>query len=500
MSQRARNVLLITADEMRGDAPSFMGNPDCQTPCLDRLAARGTVLEKHFCVFPKCVPSRVSMHTGRYTHTEGYRTVMGDNHMPRGQPNLLEQLRAIHGYETCMFGLNHVFEPEWFYGGNKAGQGAVDYHSFIEGDLQEIAMRDRTYPPRKPDAPIPPEMEIDYEGCVEGTVERKFLDENRCDQAIHYLEHLRDRSRPFFLQLNISKPHPPYQVCEPYFSLYRREAIEAYPHQLPENAPLPLRKQRELRLGNDVSSEVLREIQAVYYGMCSFVDEHIGRVLDCLREQGLEDDTLVIFTSDHGDFAGQYGINEKWDTTMADCLLHVPMVIAGPGIPEGARFAELTEHVDLPASLLEYLGLDRGEPTWHWHGESFLPVLEGKPGKAAVFADGGHEAPMRARFDRPVWQEKNGRRIKATGGKQLTYGECPDTMARAKMIRTKDWKLVVREVGGNELYHMSEDPWELRNLYGQAGTEAITLELQTALLEWCLRTDTDRPFVQEVGA
>ncbi|MGF1483794.1 MAG: sulfatase-like hydrolase/transferase [Opitutales bacterium] len=500
MAAKPRNILFITADEMRGDAPSFMGNPDCQMPRLDALAARGSVLEKHFCVFPKCVPSRVSMHTGRYTHTEGYRSVMGDNHMPRGQPNMLEQLREAHGYETCMFGLNHVFESDWFYGDNEPFQGAVDYHSFINGPLREMAMQPRTYPPRDPQGPpVLEELDVDYGGCATGTKEG-FLDENRCDQAIHYLANLRNPDKPFFLQLNISKPHPIYEVCEPYYSMYDRAALTPFPHELPQNAPLPLRAQRTHRLGETVSEEVLRELQAVYYGMCSFVDHHIGRVLDCLQQQGLEDETLVIFTSDHGDFAGQYGINEKWDTMMTDCLLHVPFVIAGPGIPEGKRFGALTEQVDLPATWFEYLGLENQDPHWHWHGESLLPVLEGQPGKGAVFADGGHEAPMRARFDRPAWEEKGGRRIKATGGKQLTYQEAPDAMARAKMIRTQEWKLVVREIGGNELYHLTEDRWELKNLYGQPGTESITLELQRGLLEWCLRTDTDRPYIQNVGA
>ncbi|MGF1448776.1 MAG: sulfatase-like hydrolase/transferase [Opitutales bacterium] len=500
MTASPRNILLITADEMRGDAPAFMGNPDCQTPHLDRLAARGSVLENHFCVFPKCVPSRVSMHTGRYTHTEGYRSVMPDNHMPRGQPNFPEQLRFAHGYETAVFGLNHVWDDRWFYGDNTPHSGVVDYTSFTNGPLREMAKKPAHYPPRNPDGPEPlGPLDVDYGGCEEGVVEG-FLDQNRCDQAIGYIEQLRDRSKPFFLQLNISKPHPSYAVCEPYFSMYDRARLTPFPHTLPTNATLSLRAQRAHRLGVDVEEAVLREIQAVYYGMCTFVDHHIGRVLDCLQAQGLEENTLVVFTSDHGDFAGQYGINEKWDTTMADCLLKVPLILAGPDIPQGQRFDGLTEHVDLPETFFDYLGLENTEPTWHWHGRSLLPVLEGAPGKDAVFADGGHEAPMRARFNRPVYQEKKGRRVKATGGKQLTYQEAPDAMARAKMIRMRDWKLVVRETGGNELYHLSEDPWELNNLYGQPGTEAVTLELQRGLLEWCLRTDTDRPYLQNVGA
>jgi choline-sulfatase len=155
--------------------------------------------------------------------------------------------------------------------------------------------------------------------------------------------------------------------------------------------------------------------------------------------------------------------------------------------------------VDLPATIFEYLGYKR-PPEWVWHGESMLPMLQGGPGKEAVFADGGHEKAMRDRFETPAWQENNGRKIKATQGKQLTYQECPDSMARCKMVRTEEWKLVVRETGGNEMFHMQEDPWEMKNLYGQPGLEALQSELMLKLLEWCLRTDTDRPFLTKFCA
>lgn len=362
-------------------------------------------------------------------------------------------------------------------------------------------MQPRTFPPGQPTSgpAIDALAEIDYTGLVTGQQGRNFHDINRTDQAIYYLEALRDRTKPFFLQLNLSKPHPPYAIHEPFFSMYDREKITPFPYALPENATLCLRAMREWRLGNDVPEAALRELQAVYYGMVSFIDEQVGRVLEVVGREDLWRDTLVLFCSDHGDFAGQYGLNEKWDAALQDCLLHVPMVMAGPGIPEGMRVPHLTEHVDLPATLLPWLGISP-EPTWTWHGTSLQPVFEGRAVKSAVFADGGHEAAMRTRFQAPTWQEKGGRQVKATGGKQLTYAECPDAMARCKMVRTQEWKLVVRETGGNELFHVAEDRYEMRNLYGDPQFAGVTAELLLQLVEWSLRTDPDRPYLETFGA
>lgn len=498
-----KNILFITVDEMRGDCAGFMGNPDVKTPHMDALAARGAVFEKHFVPFPKCVPSRCSMHTGRYTHTDGIRTVMGPNHLPKGDPNMGEFLRE-HGYETAVLGLNHVWDNDWFYGcgenKNKKSAGAVDYTSFTEGPLAETALKERVYPEGEPRPIVAHESlrAVGFPGLVTGK-RAGFSDETRAEQACLYLRELRDREKPFFLQLNLSKPHPPYAIHEPFYSMYDRESIKPFPHDLPAGAPLPLRAQREWRLGQDVPAGALLEMQAVYYGMISFVDALIGQVLQTLKEEGLEDDTLILFCSDHGDYAGQYGICEKWDASLQDCLLHVPFIIAGPAIPEGTRISGLSEMVDIAATVLDYLNLKKPDH-WVWHGQSLLPVLDGAPAKQAVFADGGHEASMRARFATPTWEEKDGRRVKTTEGKQLTYSEVPDSMARCKMVRTGEWKLVIRETGGNELYHVAEDRYEMRNLYGDPRYASIVSDLQLQLIEWTLRTDTDRPFLDKFGA
>ncbi len=495
---KIKNVLFITSDEMRADAISLFGNPDCQTPNLEALAARGVAFDNHFTVHGKCVPSRIAMQTGRYAHTDAIRTVMTDNLLPKGDPNVMEHLKK-NGFETAVFGLNHVWETEWFYAENKKSAGAVDYHSFTEGIFGDFENFSQEVPPRQ--TPVPEcakELEsIDYNGCKENPL-GTHSDSHRTAQAVKYLKEVRDKSKPFYCQVNLSKPHPPYSIQEPYYSMYDREKIKAFPHDVPENATLHMRKQRELRLGNDISDAALRELQAIYYGSCTYIDDCIKQIMDAMEEEDLFKDTLILFCADHGDFASQYGINEKWDTAMQDCILHVPFILVAPGLPAGTRVDSLTEHVDIPETILELLNIE-GDERWYWHGRSLVRAIEGER-KEAVFADGGHEAPMRARFNREVFSEKNGVQIKNTGGKQLVYSEFPDSMARVKMVRTEEWKLAIRETGGNELFNVKEDPDEMKNLYGDPQYNDIVMDLQRRLIEWCLKTDTDRPYMEQVGA
>ena len=492
-----RNLVILTADELRADCTGYGGGADARTPNLDALAARSTSFSSHFTTFPKCVPARCSMFTGRAPHTDGLRTVSPQNHLPPGTPEFAGCLRS-HGWQTAVLGLNHVWEDGSFYGSgphkNVVGAGAVDWTSFTE-DLGRFAMEAHDFPVgRARRAPAGLDR-VGFRGLLSGKRDG-FHDVNRTNQAIHWLRELRDPARPFFLQLNLSMPHPPYTAPEPFYSAFDPGRLAAFPWNLPSGAPLCLRAQRHWRLGDRAGEAAMREIRAVYLAMAAFMDSQIGRVLDALGNLGLESETVVIFTSDHGDYAGQHGLVEKWDTDFRDCLMHVPFLVSGPGIPQGIALDGLSDHTDLADTVLELIGI-RAEEEWVRHGRSLLPMLSGGEGKSAVFASGGHEAAMRARFpgqadllaaDGPL------------GDKQRTYLECPESMARAKMVRTRDWKLVVRETGDDELYHIAQDPWEMNNLAGQPGTETATLDLQRLLIDWSLQTDPDRPILTRFGA
>ena len=230
---------------------------------------------------------------------------------------------------------------------------------------------------------------------------RGWDDEVYAGQAIDFLTQTRDRKRPFFMQLNLEKPHTPYNVEEPYFSMYDRDSIEAYPSALPKNASLTYREQRKVR-NEGIDEAGLREIQATYYGMVSKVDHLVGQVVAAIEAQGLFEDTVVMLWSDHGDYAGQYGLPEKWDTGFSDCLTHSVLVLAAPGLPSGKRVESLSDNTDIVPTLCELLEVS---PPPGLHGGSLVPVAQGQgganDGRDAVFSEGGHEAEMRGRFSFP---------------------------------------------------------------------------------------------------
>lgn len=487
MCKKLKNVIIITADEMRGDAPGFTGNPDCKTPNLDDFAEKNIVFSNHFAAMGKCVPSRISMMTGRYPHTDGFRNI--HEHLDSKKGNLLRTLKKKN-YETAVFGLNHVWKD--FFGNNKKSDGCVDFHSFTEGYFDSINEKECSV--KQPDGNSCKPLNLPYGYEYGGRIEKPLSghdDANRAEQAVHYLRNIRDKSRPFYMQLNFSAPHPPYKVEEPYFSMYNREKITPWPHELPENAPEHLRRMREIRTGLNEPEENFLELQAVYYAMITKVDSLIGKVLDTVNDEGLLENSIVVFAADHGDFAGQYGLSEKWDTAMNDCILKVPFILHDPDLNKAKKIKSLSEHTDFTPTILDLLD---AEADWNMHGESLIPIIQNKKVKNAVFAEGGHEKTMIKRFN-----HYSATKTKPSG-KQDIYQKYPETMSRTKAVRTDEWKLVIRLKGKNELYNIKKDPYELKNLYGQKKYNDILMKLMQLMIEWCIKTDTDKPHQEIVGA
>ncbi len=493
MDPTLKNLIVLCPDEMRGDCLGANGlNPDIRTPALDALARRGVNLSRHFASFAKCVPARISLMTGRYCHTDGFRTIY--QNLPAEQPDVLSTLLG-RGYQAALFGKNHCWEnileashtPPELAPGQRGLR--IDHHSWTNG-FRDIF--DHSKHTLAPSAEARQRCELDQPLTAQtpyrGDFDAMWCDEAYTQQAIRFLREVRDKDRPFFLQVNLESPHPPYAAPEPWYSMYDPQAIALFPHDLPAGAPLSLRKQRELRTGMDADEDLLRKMQAVYYGMISQMDARMGRIITALDAEGLWDSSIVLLWSDHGDFAGQYGLPEKWDTTFADCLLHVPCVLAGGGLPAGRTVRALTDHTDLAPTLLGLLGL---QPHWHIHGHDLGPLLRGQAtiARDAVFADGGHEVEMRRRMN-----------FEKADGKQRTYRECPEAMARAKMVRTERYKLVMRETGDHELYDLAQDRWELHNRWADPVLGPVRAELMERLIHWCLLTDTDRPHQHTVGA
>lgn len=476
---KRRNVVVLCADEMRGDCLGIARHrSDCRTPNLDALLSRGCVFPEHHCVMPKCVPSRISMVTGRYSHTDGFRDI--HSHLPFETENLGRILKE-QGYGIAVFGINHVWKD--------AFEKVFDAHCWSPPFDRHWGEDSPFRQPPSERATRPfPEMPSTWEylGC-----RRNWFDDLVVECALEFLQDASRWDRPWYVQINLQSPHPPYAVEEPYFSAFPDGGFQPFPHEAPEPASLCVRAQRECRTSTDPDPSWLLEIQRVYYGMISKSDALLGRVVDALEATGRFEDSLVVAFSDHGDYAGQYGLVEKWDTHLCDCLTRTVFGMVGDGIPPGARAAGFSQSIDFLPTVLDWLRLPFPERI---HGRSLFPAMFGEPVRDCVFATGGHDPCSRRRFNADT-QGKRG-----PDGKQLTYARYPEAMARAAMVRTGTHKLVVRETGERELYDLQVDPMELRNLAADPSTAPIELELQRRLSQWLLETSPDPPLGPQVGA
>jgi choline-sulfatase len=232
----------------------------------------------------------------------------------------------------------------------------------------------------------------------------------------------------------------------------------------------------------------MEKIQAIYLGMCSYADWMLGEMLAALDEAGLADETTVVATSDHGDWAGDYGLVEKWPSALDDAITRVPLIVRTPGNEAGHVVREPVEQFDVMATILELAGV---EPQHTHFARSLVPQLNGSAGDAAraVFAEGGYDTQEPHSFEGRTSEHD----VTRTPGhiywpKGLQQQEHPESASRAVMVRTMDFKLVRRTTGLNELYDLRSDPQELRNVYADSEYRAMRDGLGERLVNWYMRT------------
>lgn len=479
------NVLWITCDEMKASAVSAFGNAFTKMPAAERMAREGAVFEHAFCQMPKCVPSRCSMITGRYPHCDGFRTLMGRTPAPphpevknnsmmclyEGMPNLVTLLRERE-YRTCLLGKNHLVDwnlhKKWF---DKTPRWKWDKQTYASAPNDRLRRADYA-------GPIAPEFNYDRHAdamTVEETLE--FFEENR--------------EQPFFALVDIGKPHPKYEDYAPYpASKLKLDDLPVPPCGPMDRAPSVERQVRTSKNLEDMTPDERRTVLRAYYSMCEFADAQVSKILDALDRMNLAKNTLVIYTADHGDFAGEHNCYEKWDTIFYECIVRVPLLIRLPGvIPAGARFPQLVELIDLAPTILDAMGAE--VPRW-MHGKSLLSLMQGKTAahKDAVFCQGGVEADATLRASRP----------ERPSVKQQVLLDFPEAMGRAKMVRTERFKYVYRLAGDCELYDLQEDPDELRNLAAEPASAKVVAEMRERLLRFMLETETNLPQIETLYA
>lgn len=483
---RPLNILWITCDELRADAVSTYGNAFTSMPAAERLAREGVQFDAAFCQMPKCVPSRCSMLTGRYPHVDGYRTLLGRASSPphpevksnnmvclqADTPNLITHLRE-RGYLTALLGKNHIVEwnlhKKWF--------NATSSWNWAKPTRQPVTplLERADY-----GGPLPPDFPLD-----------RHPDAVSADEMITFLETASEL--PFFGLLDMQLPHPFYHDYPTPAATIPLANLPVPPYAPLHEAPPVEQAIRTSKQVEALTDEDRRRVRRAYYTMAEFADQQIARVLHALDRLGLADNTLVIYTSDHGDFAGDHNCYEKWDTSLLDCITRVPLLMRLPGVlPPGRRTAALVELVDLLPTTLELAHI--AIPSYA-QGRSLVPLATGltETHREAAFSQGGVERELLARAAPNIG-------LNGSGLKQQVLLDYPESLLRAKMVRTATHKLIYRLSGDHELYDLTADPQELTNRYADPTLAAIRTDLHDRLLKFLIESETNLPEVSELFA
>lgn len=478
------HYVIFYPDEMRAKSLGCYGNQTVSTPNFDRLAAEGVVFENNYTQHPVCVASRCAMMTGWYPHVAGYRTLL--HYIEPYQPNFLRYIKQA-GYQIHMYGKNHVFSEETF-------AECVDYHSNpkfgsigsgLKGEALEALMKVLSCE----------DYTMLKEALPDSELER--INDTVCvNMAVDAIRNYRDGDKPLFIFVPIFNPHAPYYATEHFHNLYSPDDMpEPLPADLP-GKPSAYRLIRKYRGLEHADPKLFKRITAIYQGMCSYCDMLFGRILDALDDTGLADDTTVILSSDHGDWAGDYGLVEKWPNAFDDCLTKVPLVVRAPGCKKGHRVSELSETFDIFPTICELEGI----PIRHSQfGRPFTAQLRGErgdPGRVA-YCEGGYD----------TWEPHAFEGYLEGGNFEVTKNEGniyypkvaqqrldPESVCRGLMMRDSRYKCVVRTNGENELYDMEADPDELDNLYGMPEYAETAAKFEKRMLTWLIGTSDVVPW------
>ena len=465
------------ADQQKATSLPLYGNADVRTPALDALAARGVWARHCFTPQPFCLPSRCSLLTGRYPHAHGVRGNGGL--LSEGETPLAEQLRGA-GYFTGAVG--------HFHGGRAGGGRGFDVtYDMGEGRQRTAWQRHHQMAQAAPartaqmTATVPGPLD-DYIDCVITDDALRFLNQAATEHT----------GQPFFLEVAWIAPHPPYYLPEPYASMYDPQAL-SYPTQDPPDAAKPAIHTRSARdMGSlDAPEGDLRRALAAYYGMNTLVDDQVARLLAALEARGHLDNTIVIYTSDHGDYAGEHGMWGK-SCTLYDALVRVPLILAGPGIPARGGLEGMVQTIDVLPTLLALLDLPVPDNA---HGVPLQTLWAGDANAAAALPREARERQSdagRRGFDiafAEVGAFPAAMVRDARAGNNIPFG--PPASGRqvelSAMARTREWKLVYtpgRET--QELYDLRHDPGETRNVYADPAHMQLVTALQQRIQDWLL--------------
>ena len=464
----APNILVIQADQLTPGVLPAYGHPLVKTPNIDALAENGVVFESMYCNFPLCVPSRASMMAGRFAH----KIASWDNatEMPASLPTLAHYLRSA-GYHTVLSGKMHFIGPDQVHGFTERISTDIYPANFawtpdwIVGEryrptgINPVAIVDAGVCVRS--------LQIDYDDEIENTTVQKIYDLARFQT-----------DKPFLLWTSFTHPHSPYVTSQKYWDLYDHDDID-----MPKVPPIPVEELDEMSRwlyyahAQDqlaIKEKHVRNARHAYYGMTSYIDDKVGRIMEALRAVGLDKNTIVVFTSDHGDMLGERG---KWfKQYFYEASVRVPFIVSYPDAYSPARVSEHVSLVDLLPTLMEWAtGGSEWQAVSPLDGNSLDGLLSGSDNS----------------WNNTVISEYTGEGV----------------IAPCRMIRRDNYKYIYTHGHPGLLYNTAEEPLELKNLSGNPDHAVIEDELaRDILVDWdpstindaCLQSQKNRLFIQKV--
>ena len=471
------NILFILADQHNAKVLGHAGHPSVKTPNLDRLATGGVRFSTAITQSPICTPSRVSFLSGQYCHNHGYYGLSGPN--PAGLPSMIGHFRR-HGYLTAAIGKIHcpeywieddcdIFEEVYENCSIGARSG---YSEYLQGKglfhLRDDAMgygRDRvTVPGQQFDGR---KSDLDYRDSVEAWIARK---------TIEFMAAAKRDGRPFIVHTSLPRPHARYIPSEPFWSMYDESTIALPPnadYDMSGKAPHLRAQAARFRTGDWALFEPrtfeaarLRKLHG-YLGCVSQVDHSVGELLDWLAAEELDDNTIVIYSSDHGDYACEHGLMEKAPGICSDAITRIPLIWRWPGhFAFGHQSNEIVETVDLAPTLCKLAD---------------VPVMETADGRdISELLAGGNEPVRDIGITESAWSKsvRKGRYRLVYYPPDMFPDTCPD--------------------GFGELYDMEQDPWEMQNLFFEPDYRQTVAELQGDLLRWLVTSARPRTVLPAV--
>lgn len=454
-----------------------------RTPNIDAFRARGTLFTECYVQASVCAQSRCSMFTGTYPHVSGHRSL--NNLIKPWEPNVLRSLKESGYHVACLAPRGDTFAPT-------VTEMSVNEYGFLETPdcLPSFAKGEKSATDEKDvwgrlfyKGLRTPEQASDYDDAVI----RSALEWLKCPPG----------DKPWVLFLPLLFPHCPFQVEEPYFSMYNRESVGSVvstPDAKTGYEPRYMQTIRE-RYGTARATDAIwREIKATYYGMIARLDDQFGKLINSLDELNIWKDTVTLFFTDHGEYLGDHGLIEKWPSGLSETLVREPLLIGGAGLPSGHTVSGMAEMVDLVPTLLELAGI--GEHFPH-NGQSWIPLLQDKATndetkrtytKKYAFSEGGFltsEEPLLEQAPYPY-------DIKA--GLQH---EDTTLVGKAISMRNQDWTFVYRLYEPVELYNRAADPHEIHNLAGRPEHAIRVAEMEREVFRWLVETADVLPWTKD---